>query len=89
MFFANYSPPLVGKSPIFDSIDGGILQTTDQSFGYNGESDLDLEYAMALVYPLQVTLYQVGDVVEGASFNDFLDGIDVSILFRITHARKH
>ena len=48
------------------------------SFGFNGESDLDLEYAMTLVYPQQVTLYQVGDLVEGASFNTFLDAIDGS-----------
>lgn len=34
--------------------------------------------AMTLVYPQQVTLYQVGDLVEGASFNNFLDGIDAS-----------
>lgn len=78
MFFANYSPPLVGKAPTFISIDGGVDQTTDQSFNYNGESDLDLEYAMALVYPQQVTLYQVGDTVESASFNNFLDALDGS-----------
>jgi tripeptidyl-peptidase-1 len=78
MFFANYSPALVGKSPTLESIDGGVVQTQQQSFGYNGESDLDLEYAMTLVYPQQVTLYQVGDTVEGASFNNFLDAIDGS-----------
>jgi tripeptidyl-peptidase-1 len=39
---------------------------------------LDLEYAMTLVYPQKVTLYQVGDLVEGASFNDFLDAFDTS-----------
>lgn len=33
---------------------------------------------MTLVYPLKVTLYQTGDLVEGASFNNFLDGIDAS-----------
>ena len=33
---------------------------------------------MALVYPQKVTLYQVGDLVEGASFNNFLDAIDGS-----------
>lgn len=93
MFFANFSPPLVGKTPTFDSIDGGVDQTTDQvriiyfetdlfsliciqGFGFNGESDLDLEYGMALVFPQQVTLYQTGDVPEGASFNNFLDAID-------------
>ena len=33
---------------------------------------------MALVYPQQVTLYQTGDAVEGASFNNFLDALDAS-----------
>ncbi|EKG13511.1 Peptidase S8/S53 subtilisin/kexin/sedolisin [Macrophomina phaseolina MS6] len=78
LFFANFSREQIGDRPIFDSIDGGVLQTIDASFNYNGESDLDLEYAMTLVYPLNVTLYQVGDMVEGASFNNFLDAIDGS-----------
>lgn len=30
MFFANFSPPLVGSAPILDSIDGGIDQTVHQ-----------------------------------------------------------
>jgi tripeptidyl-peptidase-1 len=58
--------------------DGGALQTSDQSFGVNGESDLDIQYGQTLVGSLQVTLYQVGDNVEGASFNNFLDAIDGS-----------
>jgi tripeptidyl-peptidase-1 len=33
---------------------------------------------MALVAPQQVTVYQVGDVVQGGSFNNFLDAIDGS-----------
>lgn len=33
---------------------------------------------MTLVYPLNVTLYQTGDLEEGASFNNFLDAIDGS-----------
>lgn len=78
MFFANYSPAIVGKPPKYVSIDGGVVQTQVKSFNYNGESDLDLEYAMALVYPQNVTLFQVGDLVEGASFNDFLDALDGS-----------
>ncbi|KAA6409887.1 MAG: subtilisin [Lasallia pustulata] len=78
LFFANFSKAQVGQSPIFDSIDGGVDQTAVQGFEYNGESDLDLEYAMTLVYPQQVTLYQTGDLVEGASFNNFLDAIDGS-----------
>lgn len=78
LFFQNFSRAQVGDSPKLDSIDGGIPQTIVQAFRYNGESDLDLEYAMSLVYPQQVTLYQVGDLVEGASFNNFLDAIDGS-----------
>ena len=77
-FFRNFSRRQVGDRPILDSIDGGVVQQTNMSFGFNGESDLDLEYAMSLVYPQQVTLYQVGDLVEGASFNNFLDAIDGS-----------
>lgn len=38
LFFRNFSPALVGTYPIFDSIDGGVLQTEVESFGYNGES---------------------------------------------------
>ena len=30
-------------------------------FDYNGESNLDLEYAMGLVNPQKVTLLQTGD----------------------------
>jgi tripeptidyl-peptidase-1 len=30
------------------------------------------------VYPQKFTLYQTGDDVEGASFNNFLDAIDAS-----------
>jgi tripeptidyl-peptidase-1 len=33
---------------------------------------------MTLVYPQKVTLYQAGDLLEGASFNNFLDAIDGS-----------
>ncbi|RFU29102.1 hypothetical protein B7463_g7233, partial [Scytalidium lignicola] len=78
MFFGNFSPPLVGARPTLDSIDGGVIQTEASSFDLNGESNLDLEYAMALVGPQQVTLYQVGDPIEGGSFNNFLDAIDGS-----------
>ncbi|KAF2152969.1 subtilisin-like protein [Myriangium duriaei CBS 260.36] len=77
-FFRNFSTRQIGDRPILDSIDGGVVQQTNMSFNFNGESNLDLEYAMTLVYPQKVTLYQVGDTVEGASFNNFLDAIDGS-----------
>ncbi|KAI9722688.1 MAG: hypothetical protein M1812_001619 [Candelaria pacifica] len=78
LFFRNFSSAQVGTSPRLASIDGGAPQTANLGFELNGESDLDLEYAMTLVYPQTVTLYQVGDNVEGASFNNFLDAIDAS-----------
>ena len=40
----------------------GDLNTSNRSFDYNGESNLDLQYGMALVTGKQpVQLYQVGD----------------------------
>lgn len=45
-----------------------VVQTTNQSFDFNGESDLDLEYAMSLVNPQKITLLQTGDLVEGKIF---------------------
>ena len=78
LFFANFSMNQKQKTPTTDLIDGATVQTAEQGFEYNGESDLDLEYAMTLVNPQPVTLYQAGDLVEGASFNNFLDAIDGS-----------
>jgi len=45
----------------------GVVQQDNQSFEYNGESDLDLEYAMALTDPTPISLLQTGDLVEGLS----------------------
>ncbi|KAF3763187.1 subtilisin-like protein, partial [Cryphonectria parasitica EP155] len=78
LFFANFSSDLVGLRPTLDSVDGGEPQDLIQIFDFNGESDLDLEYAMTLSYPQQITLFQVGDDEESASFNNFLDAIDGS-----------
>ncbi|KAJ7258164.1 subtilisin-like protein [Mycena rebaudengoi] len=82
MFATNFTSlgknkSLVGKRPIFESVAGGVVQSTDTGFGFNGESNLDLQYAMNLVTSRQdVTLYQVGDLVMGASFNNLLDALD-------------
>ncbi|KAG9312098.1 tripeptidyl-peptidase I [Chiua virens] len=79
LFAQNYSTDLIGKEPYVISIDGGYVQITNQSFSYNAESDLDLQYSMSLVTGAQtVTLYQTGDVPESASFNNFLDALDGS-----------
>ncbi|KAH6662175.1 Pro-kumamolisin [Halenospora varia] len=78
IWFKQFSPDQVGRAPNTNLIDGAIVQTMNQSFSLNGESALDLQYAMGLIYPQQVTLYQVGDIVAGGSFNNFLDAIDGS-----------
>lgn len=78
-FGKTYAPDLVGQRPVFTSIDGGVDQTTNTGFNYNGESNLDLQYGMALVTAKQkVTLYQVGDPIASASFNNLLDALDGS-----------
>ncbi|PCH35493.1 subtilisin-like protein [Wolfiporia cocos MD-104 SS10] len=79
LFFSNFSPSQVGERPVLYSIDGGFVQTNQTGFDYNGESNLDLEYSMTLVGLNQkVQLYQAGDDVEGASFNNLLDALDAS-----------
>ncbi|KAJ7054441.1 subtilisin-like protein [Mycena amicta] len=78
-FATNFSASLVGARPVLNSIDGGFVQNTSESFDFNGESNLDLQYAMNLVSAQQdVTLYQVGDLQMGASFNNLLDALDES-----------
>jgi tripeptidyl-peptidase-1 len=78
LFFAEFEPRLVGKRPITSFVDNGVLQTDNKSFAFNGESALDLELTMALIYPQKVTLYQVGDEEQGASFNNLLEALDGS-----------
>jgi tripeptidyl-peptidase-1 len=43
----------------------GVVQNVLHGFEVNGESDLDLEFSMALTNPQLITLLQTGDVVEG------------------------
>ncbi|KAG6862877.1 hypothetical protein C0991_009660, partial [Blastosporella zonata] len=59
----NYSPSLVGMKTVL--IDGTIVQTKNQSFDYNGESDLNLEYTMSLTYPQQGHAASDCDLPEG------------------------
>ncbi|KAG5645670.1 hypothetical protein DXG03_005508 [Asterophora parasitica] len=68
-FFRNYSPALVGKSPEFISIDGGV-----------GEAGWVIQYAMSLVQPQPVKLLQLGNAQTGEfrSFNEWLDAVDGS-----------
>lgn len=58
LFYKNLAAEIPsGTAPTFDSIDGGVDQTTTQSFDDNGESDLDLEYAIALGRQIEKFIY--------------------------------
>ncbi|KAI3322798.1 subtilisin-like protein [Xylariaceae sp. AK1471] len=79
-FFSIYTTNVPNNTaPIFDGIDGGYLSDETGS-GTRGESNLDLCYGISLVYPQNVTLYQVGDgeFANPATNNNFLDAIDGS-----------
>jgi tripeptidyl-peptidase-1 len=80
--FMNYTMGQVGEAPILYSIDGGnastLLYYPPGVPGNLIEPDLDLEYAMALVYPLNVTEFAVGDYILGGTPDLFLDAIDGS-----------
>lgn len=78
MYFNEFEPRAKGQGPIVSLVGNAVVQTTNQSFRFNGESALDLEFAMAMIHPQTTTLYQVGDLNQGASFNNFLDAIDGS-----------
>ncbi|KAH7907732.1 peptidase S8/S53 domain-containing protein [Hygrophoropsis aurantiaca] len=79
IFAKALSPGLYNVTPKMVSIDGGVLQTAVQDSAHNLESDLDVQYSMALVGPNQtVTLYQVGDINGGANMDNFLDALDSS-----------
>ncbi|KAH8812857.1 peptidase S8/S53 domain-containing protein [Xylogone sp. PMI_703] len=79
LFFNTYTEVPAGTSPVYLPIDGGYLATGDDSSTL-GESNLDLEFAMSLVYPQPVLLYQTGDDVlfQPATNNNFLDAVDGS-----------
>jgi tripeptidyl-peptidase-1 len=76
LFFSNFSPSLVGVRPNAVLIDGAVIQSFEQSFDFNGESDLDLQYGMSLIAPQEVMLLQTGDLTEGAGFDNWLDAVD-------------
>ncbi|PWN44753.1 subtilisin-like protein [Ceraceosorus guamensis] len=78
LFFGNYSKNQVQKRPKLESISGGKVDFNNKNVDLNAESNLDLEYGMALVNPIPVTLYQVGEGQAADSFNNFLDAFDAS-----------
>lgn len=83
-FFTNFTHIPNGTHPIDRNIDGGIAQTNNISTA-GIESMLDLDCAYPIVYPQNVTVFNVDDLAyqsnpyfSYASGNTFLDAIDGS-----------
>ncbi|KAJ3495019.1 hypothetical protein NLG97_g3692 [Lecanicillium saksenae] len=75
-FFQTFNNTLVGQRPVMAPIDGGYWQDTVPALFFNDEPDLDMQYVMALTYPLPVTNYQVGDVAIPGTLNNLLAAFD-------------
>ncbi|OKL57999.1 Aorsin [Talaromyces atroroseus] len=81
-FFATYPSYGIpnGTAPILDAIDGASITSGIVA----GESNLDFSLAYPIVYPQNITLYQVDDTYYaevgsgGGRFNTFLDALDGS-----------
>ena len=80
LFYKNFAPWVPqGTRPTLNGVDGGLAPVAYNSPNNNGESDLDIDIATALIYPQTITLYQVDDQVYGPkevalvnTFNTFL-----------------
>lgn len=67
---ATYVPS--GTVPTLDSIDGGAVYS-NLDIDYYVEPGLDLQYAIGIVYPQEVTLYQVNSWCNQILGNFFTD----------------
>jgi tripeptidyl-peptidase I len=83
LFYANFTPYIPkGWGPKLEGIDGGLAPTTLSNAG--GESDLDFELAIPIIYPQKTIVFQTDDLVYendyefGGFFNTFLDALDAS-----------
>ncbi|KAF2764443.1 subtilisin-like protein [Teratosphaeria nubilosa] len=85
-YYASFEPRIPqGTAPVLKGIDGGYAPVPVNSSLNTGESDIDLDITMALIYPQSITLYQVDDFIYGPeevaldnTFNTFLDALDGS-----------
>ncbi|KAK5129907.1 hypothetical protein LTR08_002708 [Meristemomyces frigidus] len=86
LFFQHYAPWVPqSTSPEVISVDGGTAPVAPSSVRNGGESDIDIELAYSLIYPQQVTVYEVDDLPNSSEetgitgfLNTFLDSIDGS-----------
>lgn len=85
LFFANFTSYIPsGTGPIPNFIDGAEAPVSEEDAG--GESNLDFELAIPIIYPQRTVLYQVDDSFYATSpnstasgiFNTFFDALDGS-----------
>jgi tripeptidyl-peptidase-1 len=75
-FFGKVQQDLVGHRPKVDAINGGYLQRNETGSHWFREPNLDFEYAMALIWPQDVTNVQVGSYNEVGNLDDMLAAFD-------------
>ncbi|QKX54516.1 uncharacterized protein TRUGW13939_01603 [Talaromyces rugulosus] len=86
LFLQDFAPNVpVDTKPTVISVDGGHAPVSPSSERNMGESDIDLDLAISLIYPQSVTVYQVDDLPNSSGgtnvtgfLNTFLDSIDGS-----------
>ncbi|TVY83821.1 Aorsin [Lachnellula suecica] len=86
LFFKKYAKLVAPHTkPKVISVDGGTAPAKPKNDRNGGESDIDLDMAISLIYPQTVTVYQVDDQPNSSGetgtsgfINTFLDSIDGS-----------
>ncbi|OKL61710.1 hypothetical protein UA08_02338 [Talaromyces atroroseus] len=86
LFFEHYATNVPSDTkPNVISVDGGTAPVAPSSELNGGESDIDLDLSISLIYPQSVTVYQVDDLPNSSGetnttgfLNTFLDSIDGS-----------
>lgn len=74
-FFELAAPKIpAGTGPNLDLINGATAPNAPEDAG--GESDLDFDMAYPIIYPQQITLFQVNSDNSDDVFGDFLSAID-------------
>lgn len=86
LFFQHFATNVpTGTKPNVISVDGGTAPVAPADERNGGESDIDLDLAISLIYPQSVTVYEVDDLPNSSGetgkdgfLNTFLDSVDGS-----------
>ncbi|KAF4634822.1 hypothetical protein G7Y89_g3271 [Cudoniella acicularis] len=86
LFFENFAKNVPANTkPNVISVDGGTSPVAPSDPRNGGESDIDLDLSISLIYPQSVTVYQVDDLPNSSGetntsgfLNTFLDSVDGS-----------